>query len=632
MTTKVLTGTYTAGYVLAYPITTLSIAAGGYVEGEGVATAAGVHGRYHLVNDGRVVAAAYLEADGVDLANGGVVINGGGGDQTALISGFDGVYLGRKHDRVRNYGTIAGLYYDGIVLTKGGMLINGSASDTRALVSGYQNGVTISGGACTVMNFGTIVDTTIVKYGLSNAGLIDNNGGSIVNGTRRDTTAVISGFQGVLLGGHNTTVDNYGTISADTGYGVEIFAGGVVINGSRTDQRALIKGQVASRYGPTTITNFGRIIGDDRDAAVSLNTGEVINGSAQAPHALIEGFEGVQVQNGVVTVINFGTIWSHYPEAVGFSGNQTANDRLIVEAGSALVGYAGGGGQATLELANGVGTIAAANGQLSAGDNSSLSIYGSMPSSRFRSFGTLQIDAGARFADKQLVSIAAGLVLNVEGRLGLRAASGTITNAGVVETGGAGVCRIDAVLVNSGTLSVGGGVMTVTGAASGAGATQIMGGTLDLASSASLNVTFNGPGGSLALGASRTYAGTITGLSQTGSDTLDLGDIAFVGAGEATFSGTASAGVLTVSDGAHTARITLAGDYLDATFVASDDGAGGVDVIAMPAAVPAAIQRFTAAAAALSHDPAAIETPDHGVSSPERWALARPVQAGQRLA
>jgi len=39
-------------------------------------------------------------------------------------------------------------------------------------------------------------------------------------------------------------------------------------------------------------------------------------------------------------------------------------------------------------------------------------------------------------------------------------------------------------------------------------------------------------------------------------------------------------GVLTVTDGTHTARISLAANYAGATFVASGDGHGGTDVVA----------------------------------------------------
>jgi hypothetical protein len=97
------------------------------------------------------------------------------------------------------------------------------------------------------------------------------------------------------------------------------------------------------------------------------------------------------------------------------------------------------------------------------------------------------------------------------------------------------------------------------------------------------------------------FTQTVTGFSTRGRTTLDLDDIRFVDSGEATFSGTAAGGVLTVTDGAHTAHITLKGDYRGATFVASKDGFGGTDVVAQKAnAFAAPVDAFIAAMAGLA--------------------------------
>jgi hypothetical protein len=103
----------------------------------------------------------------------------------------------------------------------------------------------------------------------------------------------------------------------------------------------------------------------------------------------------------------------------------------------------------------------------------------------------------------------------------------------------------------------------------------------------------------LELARSQTYAGRITGFSTTTS--LDLEDIAFGSKTTASYKGTAASGVLTVTDGAHTARITLIGDYLASSFSVASDGHGGTKVTdpASPAAahVPQSLQPFIAAAA-----------------------------------
>ena len=68
---------------------------------------------------------------------------------------------------------------------------------------------------------------------------------------------------------------------------------------------------------------------------------------------------------------------------------------------------------------------------------------------------------------------------------------------------------------------------------------------------------------------------------------------------EASFSGDASGGVLTVTDGTHTAHIHLAGDYTASTFVAASDGHGGTIVTDPPRA-----DAFASAMAQLASAPA----------------------------
>jgi hypothetical protein len=151
----------------------------------------------------------------------------------------------------------------------------------------------------------------------------------------------------------------------------------------------------------------------------------------------------------------------------------------------------------------------------------------------------------------------------------------TIENAGLMEAIGAGGLSIDSAIQNDGKLAAINGVVTVTGAVSGAGSALIKGsGTLVFGSTFNENVAFAGAGGQLVLSDSQDYAGTVSGFSKTGATSLDLRDIGFVSSSEASWSG----GVLTVTDGTHTAHIKLAGNYARSTFTTSGDGHNGVIV------------------------------------------------------
>jgi hypothetical protein len=145
------------------------------------------------------------------------------------------------------------------------------------------------------------------------------------------------------------------------------------------------------------------------------------------------------------------------------------------------------------------------------------------------------------------------------------------------------------------------------------------------------NVTFSGTNGMLELAQSQGYTGSITGFSTTGGTSLDLRDIGFVSSAEASFSGTATSGVLTVTDGVHTAHIHLTGNYLASTWTASSDGLGGTIVVdpaapkspAAPLISPATAHRFVAAMAGLASAAGGrVHTGDG--STPRQLMLARP--------
>jgi hypothetical protein len=115
-------------------------------------------------------------------------------------------------------------------------------------------------------------------------------------------------------------------------------------------------------------------------------------------------------------------------------------------------------------------------------------------------------------------------------------------------------------------------------------------GTLIFKGAFNENVTFASTStGALELGDSKGYTtGAITGFSKTGTNALDLLDIPFVsGTTTATYTGTATSGVLTVKDGANVATIHLTGNYTTSTFTISA-GPGGVGTkVVDPGGAPA---------------------------------------------
>jgi hypothetical protein len=108
--------------------------------------------------------------------------------------------------------------------------------------------------------------------------------------------------------------------------------------------------------------------------------------------------------------------------------------------------------------------------------------------------------------------------------------------------------------------------------------------TLELASAFSGTLTFAGSTGTLKIDEAASFAGTVAGRLAPG-DMIDLSDITAGANATIGFSGNDSPGTLTVSDGTHTARLALLGQYAAASFAASSDGHGGT-AITDPGLIP----------------------------------------------
>ena len=152
--------------------------------------------------------------------------------------------------------------------------------------------------------------------------------------------------------------------------------------------------------------------------------------------------------------------------------------------------------------------------------------------------------------------------------------------------------------LNSSTIEDGAG--NVANLAAVTDATVAAGAALELATAYSGTVVFAGPTGTLKIDDSSTFNGKIGGQLAIG-DVIDLSDVTAGAKATLRYSGHASAGTLTVSDGTHTDNIALLGHYSLGNFTASSDGHGGTLVIDPP--LPSD-QSATTPSEYLAHDPA----------------------------
>ena len=115
---------------------------------------------------------------------------------------------------------------------------------------------------------------------------------------------------------------------------------------------------------------------------------------------------------------------------------------------------------------------------------------------------------------------------------------------------------------------------------SGGNLTITNGAELELFGPSTANVSFSGTTGELKLDDLLAFTGRISGL--TAADALDLSDINYGVSTKASFSGNTKGGTLTVTDGSHTAKIALVGNYLTSGWTLSSDGNGGTVVVDPP--------------------------------------------------
>jgi hypothetical protein len=337
-------------------------------------------------------------------------------------------------------------------------------------------------------------------------------------------------------------------------------AGGVIRGGSGTSGWAVIEQTTGGGYGSVanTFSNSGLIQGAGGGVELAGSTRVNNNGTIEG------GVQGL-VMNGGGTLINNGTIHGASQTGVYMGAAGTITDNGSITGGVTAVQF-GGAGAHTLTVESGATLNGAVMGSTAAGATNTVNLIGSgTANGGFQHFNTLALSGAGTW------------VLNGASIFG----AATVQTGGLLQVGDAAhpnaSVNITGTVSHGGSVQVDAGLLHIQGSIIGGGGAFIAGGTMELGSSTGETVQFTGLTGVLQLDHSQSYTGPISGLGPTGTE-LDLRDIGFANANEATFSGTAASGVLTVTDGTHVAKLKLLGDYLGATFTAASDGHGGVIV------------------------------------------------------
>lgn len=414
---------------------------------------------------------------GSNITNSGqLVLTGGGGTGTfrgaVLLGSGDGNQITNAAGASL---TTTGASNDGMAVDGSGNTLTNHGTISTSGPSAY--GITAPWGAVstgqhdnTIINTGTVTTTGSSARALS---VVGSNGTVTNSGTLESSGA---GSQTVFLQGNNARLVNSGTISASGAVGVR-------------SPDAVVSNTVSSSF-TATIENQagGRIISQN-------------------------GF-GIRTLNGNTTLTNAGLVESGVGTAIGM-GN--GNNTLILQTGSVINGSAdGGNGNNTLTLQ---GTGTAANAFLNFG---TLHMQGSLWNwTGSGTFNQVYVDSGTLNVASTLdapVNVAAGTTLG---------GYGTVTGA-VANNGTIAVANALPALAASGN-----GTFTINGALTNAGLVQLGGAGVGNR----LNIgSYVGQNGALAL---NTYLGgdgapsdqlVINGGTATGSTRLQINNVGGPGA------------------------------------------------------------------------------------------------------
>ena len=572
--------------------------------------------------------------DGVYMAQGGIVHAYGG-----FIEGGLGGPAGP--------GGAGGDGGAGVDLGAGGYVIN------RALIVGGQGGTGADGLNQFYQQLGQGGDgvevrgAVVVNYGLISGG---TGGGTPAN------PGAHPGNGGNGVGAVGGNVVNYGTISGGgggysktfksfCGYGVEMAGTGFITNGSASLRTAIIEGNgghysQGANYngigvfgfngGAVTVVNWGTLSGTDALSfgssadtliaeAGSVLSGFVLGGAGTIELGAGSGTVSGIDANGDVTVTGFlgassTTLMQNFGSLqIDAGGNFALGSTATVAAGKTVLDYGVLSEAGTLTVAGtvgGTGTLSL-TGKLVLQNKSSFSL-----GDLFMTANAAKVTVasnitfgGVWLQNKGALTINANRTLDFTGT-DVNLAGKGVTNSGSLEVSGSGHVIIQAPVANNGVLEANGGTLSLESGAlvSGSGHTSILGGGTVVGGGVFNQAVSFGSTGTLILDVSQSYTATVSGFSTSGGTFLDLGDIGFVSANEAVFSGTSISGILTVSDGTHTAHIALSGDYLSSTFVCASDGHGGViihDPTQGASAPPVQIHALVAAMATVASGQAA---------------------------
>ncbi|WP_441229190.1 T1SS-143 repeat domain-containing protein [Tardiphaga sp. 215_C5_N2_1] len=234
------------------------------------------------------------------------------------------------------------------------------------------------------------------------------------------------------------------------------------------------------------------------------------------------------------------------------------------------------GGETAFEIVQ-RGLTLLGGGTVTLSDSSSNVIFGSADDVTLTNVDNTISGAG-QLGDGHLTLVNEGtIVADGSNALVIDTGDNAVINTGTLEATGTGGLNVHSDVVNNGLVWANGGDLDFDGNVTGSGSALLSGhASIELGGVFNEHILFDGTAeGTLVLDHSADFGGLVSGFD--GNDTIDLADILGSTASvNYTENAQGTGGVLTVTDGAHTANIAFAGQYSTADFHLSSDASNHV--------------------------------------------------------
>ena len=521
---------------------------------------------------------ASLAATALNL-NGATVKDGAGNAANVSLTGL--TQVGPQIDTAP---PTAPIISTDVVNTNNSVTLTGTA-EVNSTVTIYDNQIALGTTTANASGVWSYTSGTLANGSPAfTATATDAAGNTSVASTAIDP--VIGALTGTLAGTHSVA---NGTMLSITG--AVNNTGTIALNAAGNGADLVIVGTTTlTGSGKVTLSNnAGNVIGSNGATATLTNTNNTISGAGTIgdSHLTLNNQGTINANGSQAMVLNTGT------NTVANSGllEATSTGGLYVESNvsnAKTIEALGTNTKVILEstITNATNGLILASGSAAQVDLDNATIAG----------GKLQTSGSGA-----LIETLAGSS-NVLDNTSIASGSTVEVNAGSTLTMRDAIANAGTILVN--------GVLNVTGTLSG-GTTDIAGsGKMVLAQAGSENISFAaGSTGELVLD-STSFSGQISGFGTTQS--VDLAGINYAAGVTMSYASSGrrnSSGVLTITDGTHTEKLTIEGSYTLANFKLASDGSGGT-LLTDPTVVT---QRAGNAAATIGNNTVLeVNTPDKG--------------------